>query len=64
MRASAHCAQAPVTGRPLSVTKPAEELCLTPAVVSRQVKVLEEFLGVRLVERSPGRVELTSSVSR
>jgi LysR family glycine cleavage system transcriptional activator len=53
-----------VTGRLLSVTKAAEELCVTPAAVSRQVKVLEEFLGVQLFKRSPGRVELTSWGSR
>jgi len=34
-----------------SFTRAAEELHVTPAAVSRQVKLLEEYLGVELFER-------------
>ncbi|WP_250517027.1 LysR substrate-binding domain-containing protein [Caballeronia sp. INDeC2] len=49
------------TGRLLSVSKAANELAVTPAAVSRQVKTLESFLGVDLFERVKGRLELTSA---
>ncbi|MFF4052783.1 transcriptional regulator GcvA [Streptomyces chartreusis] len=52
------------TGRLLSVTKAAEELCVTPAAVSRQVRALEHFLGVKLFNRARGRLELTPAGSR
>ncbi|MFE0420457.1 LysR substrate-binding domain-containing protein [Streptomyces tendae] len=52
------------TGRLLSVTKAAEELCVTPAAVSRQVRALEHFLGVKLFNRAHGRLELTPAGSR
>jgi DNA-binding transcriptional LysR family regulator len=47
--------------RTLSFTKAAEELGVTQAAVSRQVKALEEHLAVRLVNRGPGRNALTDS---
>jgi LysR family glycine cleavage system transcriptional activator len=51
-------------GRHLSVTKAAEELFVTPAAVSRQVKVLEAFVGTALFARSPGGLQLTPAGAR
>jgi LysR family glycine cleavage system transcriptional activator len=42
-----------------SVTKAAEELCVTQTAVSHQVRVLEDTLGVQLFIRRPRRLELT-----
>lgn len=53
-----------VTGRLLSVSKAATELSVTPAAVSRQVRALERFLGVRLFNRVPGGLELTPAGAR
>src|SRR5690606_25308838 len=47
------------TGRLLSITKAADELCVTPAAVSRQVRALEQFLGTALFVRARGGLELT-----
>lgn len=52
------------TGRLLSISKAANELAVTPAAVSRQVRTLEEYLGVNLFERVKGRLELTSAGAR
>lgn len=52
------------TGRLLSITRAADELAVTPAAVSRQVKTLELYLGVDLFERVRGRLELTSTGAR
>ncbi|PSM40490.1 LysR family transcriptional regulator [Streptomyces dioscori] len=52
------------TGRLLSVTKAADELCVTPAAVSRQVRALEVFLDVKLFNRIHGRLELTPAGAR
>lgn len=49
------------TGRLLSISKAAEELAVTPAAVSRQVRTLELYLGVDLFERIKGRLELTAA---
>ena len=46
-------------GRRLSVAKAAEELHLTPGAVSRQVRNLEIFLGIKLFERSHRRISFT-----
>lgn len=46
--------------RTASMTRAAEELCLTQSAVSRQIKELEEFVGRTLIERRQGRLELTS----
>ncbi len=43
-----------------SVTKAAEELCVTQTAVSHQVRVLEEALGERLFLRRPRRLELSA----
>jgi len=45
--------------RLLSFRKAAEELHVTPAAISHQLKGLEEFLGVKLFRRGNRRVELT-----
>jgi LysR family glycine cleavage system transcriptional activator len=52
------------TGRLLSVTNAATELFVTPAAVSRQIKTLERFLGVKLFKRIPGGLELTIAGAR
>src|SRR5262245_59380505 len=45
--------------RTLSFTRTAEELCLTQSAVSRQIRALEEHLGVPLFERRPRTLALT-----
>lgn len=48
-------------GRLLSFTMAAEELGVTPGAVSRQIRVLEDFLGIQLFIRSGREVSLTPS---
>jgi LysR family glycine cleavage system transcriptional activator len=48
-------------GRALSFTLAADELGVTPGAVSRQIKVLEDFLGIRLFVRSGRDVSLTKA---
>ncbi len=45
--------------RTLSFTKAAEELCITQSAVSRQMRALEDSLGVALFERRPRSLTLT-----
>src|SRR5262249_16306681 len=47
--------------RRLSFTKAAEELFITQSAVSRQIKALEDHLGIRLFERRPRALTLTES---
>src|SRR5690606_34225841 len=47
--------------RHLSFTRAAEELAMTQAAVSYQIKVLEERVGAPLFLRRPRQVELTES---
>src|SRR6266487_2269719 len=47
--------------RTLSFTKAAEELFITQSAVSRQIKALEQHLGLRLFERRPRSLQLTES---
>ncbi|HRD76211.1 MAG TPA: transcriptional regulator GcvA [Hyphomicrobiaceae bacterium] len=47
--------------RHLSLTKAAEELHVTPAALSHQVRGLEEALGVRLFQRLPRALALTDA---
>jgi DNA-binding transcriptional LysR family regulator len=47
--------------RTLSFTKAAEELFITQSAVSRQIKALEDHLGVRLFERKPRSLALTEN---
>jgi len=49
------------TGRRLSMTLAAEELHLTHGAVSRQIKALEDDLGVQLFRRMTRRIELTEA---
>ena len=46
-------------GRLLSFTRAAEELSVTQAAVSHQVKLIEEYLGISLFDRYPRRLSLT-----
>jgi len=48
-------------GRNLSFTKAAEELFVTPAAVSQQVKMLEGYLGLQLLRRNGRGLELTDA---
>jgi len=48
-------------GRHLSFTRAAEELHVTPAAVSHQVRALEQYLGVRLFRRRPRGLLLTEA---
>ena len=49
------------TGRIGSITKAAEALYVTPAAVSRQIQLLEDFLGVRLFDRVHRGIVLTDA---
>lgn len=49
------------TGRRLSMTLAAQELHLTHGAVSRQIKALEDHLGVPLFRRLTRRIELTDA---
>jgi LysR family glycine cleavage system transcriptional activator len=46
-------------GRHLSFKKATEELCVTPSAVSRQIRLLEEHLGQRLLIRNNRKTVLT-----
>lgn len=46
-------------GRHVSFTKAAEELFVTPGAISRQIKLLEEVLGVELFERTSRDLRIT-----
>ncbi|MGI9505503.1 MAG: LysR family transcriptional regulator, partial [Geminicoccaceae bacterium] len=50
--------------RLLSFTRAAEELAVTQAAISRQIRVLEEYLGVRLFDRHHRRIRLTEEGQR
>lgn len=47
--------------RQLSFTKAADDLGITQSAISRQIKNLEEFLGIQLFERYGSRIVLTDS---
>ncbi len=47
--------------RQLSFTKAADDLGITQSAISRQIKNLEEFLGIQLFERYGSRVVLTDA---
>ncbi len=47
--------------RHLSQTRAADELAVTPAALSHQVRGLEEFLGLKLFERRPRGLALTQA---
>ena len=50
-----------VCARWLSVTRAADELCVTHGAVSRQLKSLEAWLGVALVEKNGRGIKLTDA---
>lgn len=52
------------SARHLSFTKAADELCVTPSAVSRQIKTLEENLGVSLYLRGVRSLRLTEAGRR
>jgi LysR family glycine cleavage system transcriptional activator len=47
--------------RHLNFTNAAEELCVTQAAISHQIKALEGYLGAPLFIRSPRKLELTET---
>src|SRR5437773_1023720 len=47
-----------------SVTQAADELCVTHSAVSQQLRKLEEWLGIQLVERSGRGIRLTEAGER
>lgn len=50
-----------VAARHMSFTRAADELCVTNAAVSHQVKQLEEFLGLKLFDRHNNQLLLTGA---
>lgn len=50
-------------GRLTSITAAAQELCVTPAAISRQIKLLEAYLGVKLFHRQHRGIVLTNAGS-
>ncbi len=48
-------------GRLQSISDAAAELCVTSAAVSRQIRLLEDFLGLRLFHRQHRRIVLTDA---
>lgn len=49
------------SGRHLNFTRAAQELNVTPAAVSHQIKEIEDQLGVRLIERTSRSMHLTEA---
>ena len=47
-----------------SFKKAGDELCVTPSAISHQVRFLEDWLGLKLFERSTRAIELTDFGSR
>lgn len=50
--------------RHLSFTAAAEELCVTQSAISKQIKQLEQYLGVQLFQRNPNQLKLTVKGNR
>lgn len=48
-------------GRHLSFSKAADELSVTPAAISQQIKILEEYFGYSLFQRQPRGLCLTDA---
>jgi LysR family glycine cleavage system transcriptional activator len=53
-----------VAARHQSFSKAADELCVTQAAISHQIRALEEWFGTRLFRRISGHVELISTGER
>ena len=51
-------------GRRMSITLAADDLCLTQSAVSRQVRTLEEMLGVKLLVRGHRSISFTTEGER
>lgn len=51
-------------GRRSSISRAAEDLCVTQSAVSKQIRALEDYLGTRLLLRKHRAVELTSDGER
>lgn len=45
-----------------SLVRAADELCVTPTALSHQIRLLEDFLQVKLFHRKNSRLELTSDL--
>jgi len=52
-----------VAARSVNFSNAAEELCVTPAAVSQQIKQLEEYLGIPLFLRMNKKVQLTEEAA-
>ncbi len=50
--------------RHLSFNEAANELCVTPSAISRQIKLLEDYFGIALFERGHREVSLTPESKR
>lgn len=50
--------------RLLSVTRAADELCVSHSAVSHQIRKLEEWIGIRLIERNGRGIRLTEAGER
>jgi len=51
-------------GRRMSITLAAQDLCVTQSAVSRQIRALEDLLGVRLLTRGHRSIAFTSEGER
>lgn len=51
-------------GRRMSITLAAEDMCITQSAVSKQVRALEENLGVKLLERGYRKIAFTEAGER
>lgn len=51
-------------GRRMSITRAAEDLCLTQSAVSRQIRSLEEALGIKLLVRGHRTIAFTPAGER
>ena len=51
-------------GRRMSITQAAEDLCLTQSAVSRQIRSLEEALGLKLLVRGHRTITFTPAGER
>src|SRR4051812_13391803 len=51
-------------GRRMSITQAADDLCLTQSAISKQIRALEEALGVKLLERGYRKVSFTEAGQR
>ena len=51
-------------GRRMSITQAADDLCVTQSAMSKQVRTLEDLLGVRLLDRGYRKVSFTEEGAR